>query len=113
LALIDAYRVGSILEMDMDYIFMTTQENGAAVFNIKPDAIPSVTILDKSLHDNITLLTTTINEQSRKNILNILGDLESNSPYLGTTSNLYWERFIKLKPKVDKIISLIRSYLKT
>ncbi len=68
--------------------------------------------LEKILSDNMNLLVETINIQAGKDPLNVLKDQDSHSPYLAATTNLYWSRFIPLKPKVDDIIKTIRSYLK-
>jgi hypothetical protein len=139
---IDAYFVDSLVNIDVRYIGFTAASNGAIVVNMLPDKIGYVKVsktyinnknrlfefqnsiqlpsnlrnmvadLYQTIESNISLMTEVMNEQYSSNANNLIGDQDGNSPYLGKTTNAYWNKFKPLKPKVDKIIETIRSYLK-
>jgi hypothetical protein len=141
-AAIDSYFIGAVGLINLDYMSVGTKQNGAYVFSTVPGKIGTLKLpktyldskqklldfetsiqlpsairaslkdLDKVIDDNVNLLFLVMNEQLSRNPNYLLGDQDSDGPYLGATTNLYWKRFVPLKPKVDKILDEIRSYLK-
>jgi hypothetical protein len=67
--------------------------------------------LDKTLEKNMLILVDTINIQIKNDPNFVIYDQDNNSPYLASTTNLYWSKFIPLKPRADAIIGSIRKYL--
>ncbi len=53
-----------------------------------------------------------MNQRFKEARNNVFQDDDPSSPYFGGVSSYYSERFIRLKPKADKVINAIRAYLK-
>lgn len=67
--------------------------------------------LDAVLETNVKLIATTINESYAHNQRNIREADDTSSDRLHRTFNLYWTKFIDLKPRADATSNAIRDFL--
>ncbi len=68
--------------------------------------------LDKTVTDNTTLLFDVLNEKVSQNPNNIIFYDDSQSKFFRVVPNIYWGRFVPLRPKVEKVLEATRNYLK-
>jgi hypothetical protein len=66
---------------------------------------------DKAIEDNLVLMIEVLNERLADNAEKIIDNDKYSSPRFGNMSNLYWSRFIKLRPKAEAVSAAIRAYL--
>jgi hypothetical protein len=73
--------------------------------------IESLKMFDKALQDNSTLMLESLNDSLASDPRNIFENDNESSNWWSSATNLYWQHFIQLKPKADKVNTAIRSAL--
>jgi hypothetical protein len=81
--------------------------------NLPLSVINAVGELDDALIANTQLIMDVLNQDFREDKNYVIFDNSPSSPYYGSTTKRYWNRFTPLQGKAEKIVSTIRAYLKT
>lgn len=68
--------------------------------------------MEKALNENVIQFLFVVNQRWRENQRKVLEDGDQNSKFYAATTNLYWEKFIHLKPLSDAIFNAVRQELK-
>jgi len=76
------------------------------------DIVAALKDFNKTVASDTSTLLTSLNESYSAAPKSVLEDSDTSSPWFGYASDHYWQQFVPLGPKADKVRLAIRRYLK-